>query len=653
MGGIPWDSDSMVKSYKSMVRICVDGLQLDKMYTSRHQKEFQGIAARSLKALEHRTGPELAELRQKRSSKPNAHLSRETYQKALATDLRSGLVLIRLAGSAWATGLTEGPGRVGQVIASWTVVAGAVRSWEMCVPQLLAFLALRTRRQEAIGLCLLNIDLWVPHPPAHLKTRQNAFDSLLTGMKRWSRSSSNTDDSATLLQLQPPENKTPEMNQHRNRDKDEEEEPAHVDSFNVPPKQLHHPHKFLILTDSHLPLDKLERRALLEGERLLLSIVDQPHGLGRAGALCRPQCDTLHSTRLLSVFERERERERERLSRTQTSSKRRTDSFLPSLFLSTVAAYSLLTPSSAAADARSLFSLSPSLPPPPAVLNTPPDPSQLTYTVSSHRVSTSGLFEPYKAFRDFKIAQLYGQEVGCVWTGSSCEELETAVCPAQLRVKSQTQLTMQSSAGKRHALYSGASMSEEISCCMCTQYSNNTDTWTRDALPDKGVCLKRKEDNGLKETLKQSAHTGKKLESSASRRLSHERHTPSTPFQHGVKNVHTPFINGENLSLLITDSTVSFTLAPAVLGDSTQTRPLLLGAYIKLHKELHSSAAVSLKSNESFPPSRPMPEFFMPPKGRFKSLTSQQLVQTSPACSFLATLCTRPTSLDHTVADNP
>jgi len=53
---------------------------------------------------------------------------------------------------------------------------------------------------------------------------------------------------------------------------------------------------------------------------------------------------------------------------------------------------------------------------------------------------------PSQAFTGFKIAPLYGQEEGCVWTGSSWEALETAVCTAQLRVKSHTQLYSQCTA---------------------------------------------------------------------------------------------------------------------------------------------------------------------------------------------------------------
>ncbi len=47
---------------------------------------------------------------------------------------------------------------------------------------------------------------------------------------------------------------------------------------------------------THLLLDKLEGRALLKGERLFLCIMDQPHGLWLARALCGPQRD---------VFERD------------------------------------------------------------------------------------------------------------------------------------------------------------------------------------------------------------------------------------------------------------------------------------------------------------------------------------------------------------
>ncbi len=47
---------------------------------------------------------------------------------------------------------------------------------------------------------------------------------------------------------------------------------------------------------THLLLDKLEGRALLKGERLFLCIMDQPHGLWPARALCGPQRD---------VFERD------------------------------------------------------------------------------------------------------------------------------------------------------------------------------------------------------------------------------------------------------------------------------------------------------------------------------------------------------------
>ncbi len=68
-----------------------------------------------------------------------------------------------------------------------------------------------------------------------------------------------------------------------------------------------------------------------------------------------------------------------------------------------------------------------------------------THTV----VSLSPLFAsfmPLQAFTGFKIASLYGQEEGCVWTGSSWEELETAVYTAQLRVKSHTQLHSQRTA---------------------------------------------------------------------------------------------------------------------------------------------------------------------------------------------------------------
>ncbi len=46
---------------------------------------------------------------------------------------------------------------------------------------------------------------------------------------------------------------------------------------------------------------------------------------------------------------------------------------------------------------------------------------------------------------------------------------------------------------------------------------------------------------------------------------------------------------------------------------------------------------------ESFPPSRPMPDFFMPPNGRL-NLWPASSWSHQPNLQFLATLCTRPTS---------
>src|SRR5258708_5931605 len=45
--------------------------------------------------------------------------------------------------------------------------------------------------------------------------------------------------------------------------------------------------------------------------------------------------------------------------------------------------------------------------------------------------------------------------------------------------------------------------------------------------------------------------------------------------------------------------------------------------------------------NASKPPSRPTPEFFIPPKGVRKSRKSQQLTQIIPLCSWAATRCAR------------
>ncbi len=63
--------------------------------------------------------------------------------------------------------------------------------------------------------------------------------------------------------------------------------PGHVSNWTAL-LSLHKPQKF---SHTHLPLDKLKGRALLKGERLFLCIMDQPHGLWPARALCGPQRD--------------------------------------------------------------------------------------------------------------------------------------------------------------------------------------------------------------------------------------------------------------------------------------------------------------------------------------------------------------------------
>lgn len=63
-------------------------------------------------------------------------------------------------------------------------------------------------------------------------------------------------------------------------------------TFKSPPaKEVLQPTNTHTCSHTHLPLDKLEGRALLKGERLFLCIMDQPHGLWPARALCGPQRD--------------------------------------------------------------------------------------------------------------------------------------------------------------------------------------------------------------------------------------------------------------------------------------------------------------------------------------------------------------------------
>lgn len=58
-------------------------------------------------------------------------------------------------------------------------------------------------------------------------------------------------------------------------------------------------------------------------------------------------------------------------------------------------------------------------------------------------------------------------------------------------------------------------------------------------------------------------------------------------------------------------------------------------------------------SMESKLPSDPIPEFFIPPNGMFRSRTSQQLAHTVPTCRHLETRWSRDASWVHSVAANP
>ncbi len=68
---------------------------------------------------------------------------------------------------------------------------------------------------------------------------------------------------------------------------------------------------------------------------------------------------------------------------------------------------------------------------------------------------------------------------------------------------------------------------------------------------------------------------------------------------------------------------------------------------------MHTVFASVKNRNASSPPSRPKPEFFIPPKGVLKSLTIQQLIHTTPDSILLATRSAFFKSVVQIEADNP